>query len=159
MGPMRHAPLALSLSIALALPLAACRDDQDPAGAAALWARVQQSDYRSFARARTYPGREPSFTLHASSVEIFLNPTLAGAAEGPVPLREWPVGSLVVKEGYSGDTLSLVAVMEKRDDGWFFAEYGADGEALYSGRPAICTGCHDARKDYSDWLFSLEMPR
>jgi hypothetical protein len=49
--------------------------------------------------------------------------------------------------------------MEKRTEGWYFAEYSADGTPLFSGRPAICLDCHEARKDYSDWLFTLELPR
>jgi len=154
-----HAFLGAGLAVALATT--ACRDNQDPEGAADLWNRVQASGYRAFPRPRGYAVREPSFTLHGGSVDIFLNPTLAAASKSPVRITEWPIGSMIIKDGYSGksDSLSIVAVMEKQADGWYFAEYSGDGEVLFSGKPKVCTDCHDARKDYSDWLFSLEMPR
>ena len=39
--------------------------------------------------------------------------------------------------------------MEKRADGsWFWAEYTADGDSLYSGRPDICVGCHALGDDF-----------
>ena len=34
-----------------------------------------------------------------------------------------------------------------------------DGEPLYSGKPSVCIDCHDNRKDYSDWVYSFELPR
>jgi hypothetical protein len=147
--------------MAIALLSAACRDNQDPQGATELWSRVSQSGYRSWVRARSYPKREPSFTLHGGSVEIFLNPALAAARDGKTPLQKFPDGAMVVKEGYSGnsDDLAIVAVMEKRAGEWYFAEYSGDGEALFSGRPKICVDCHEARKDHSDWLFTVELPR
>jgi hypothetical protein len=80
-------------------------------------------------------------------VEIFVNDVVADAlaSEG---LAEWPVGSLIVKDGYADDgTLELVALMEKRQDGWFWAELDGEGNALYSGEPAICVDCHDAGSD------------
>lgn len=158
---MRRSAVSIFVPLALGLALAACRDDQDPAGAADLWTRVQSSGYREWPRPRGYSTREPSFTLHGGSVDIFLNPTLAAARASTTSLAEWPLGSLVVKDGYSGnsDSLSIVAVMEKRQDGWYFAEYSADGSVLFSGKPKVCVDCHDARKDYSDWLFSVERPR
>jgi hypothetical protein len=159
------------LVVALASALTAgCRDNQDPAGAEALWDRVSTSGYESWPHPPRHPGKQPSFTLHSGSVEIFLNPVVADAyARGTTRAAgsdagsssEFPVGSLVVKNGYSGNgsKLSIVAVMEKRTEGWYFAEYSADGTPLFSGRPAICLDCHEARKDYSDWLFTLELPR
>jgi hypothetical protein len=40
------------------------------------------------------------------------------------PTKEWPLNSLVVKDGYGeGGGLQLVAVMEKRGDGWYWAEF------------------------------------
>lgn len=159
------------LVAAFASALAAgCRDNQDPEGAEALWDRVSTSGYESWSHPPRHPGRQPSFTLHSGSVEIFLNPVVAKAyAEGTTRTAngdagsstEFPVGSMVVKNGYSGNgsKLAIVAVMEKRTEGWYFAEYSADGTPLFSGRPAICLDCHQARKDYSDWLFTLELPR
>jgi hypothetical protein len=148
-------------ALVVAFSSAACRDNQDPQGATELWSRVSQSGYRSWTRARAYPKREPSFTLHGGSVEIFVNPTLAAARDGKTAFRQFPDGSMVVKEGYSGnsDDLAIVAVMEKRAGEWYFAEYSGDGEALFSGKPKVCVDCHEARREHSDWLFSVELPR
>ena len=54
--------------------------------------------------------------------------------------------------------------MKKQPDRtWTWAEYDADGEPLWSGKPgnppSICVDCHDNRKDYSDWVYSIELPR
>lgn len=148
------------VSIAL-LALSACGQDDDPEGARVLYEKINAgAGYRSWQRAPGYPTRRPSFTAHANAVEIFVSPEVATtlSAPAPMPAHEWPVGSIVVKDGYSGDSLKLVAVMEKRADGWFWAEY-YDGTAKYSGRPSVCIDCHDNRKDYSDWVYSFELPR
>ncbi len=161
---MRSAPTtrrALFASLAVAgLLSSACGDDQDPAGAADLWQRIQAAPgYRSWSRAPAVPERIPSFTAHADAIELFINKPMADTFTAGQPITEWPVGSIVVKDGFKGDTLKIVAVMEKRPDGWFFAEYNGDGDTLFSGRPKVCTGCHDNRKDYSDWVYSIELPR
>jgi hypothetical protein len=63
-------------------------------------------------------------------------------------LTAWPEGSIIVKDGFTGESPRLVAIMEKRDDGWFWAEYEPDGEVDFSGTPGVCTRCHDAGADY-----------
>ena len=71
----------------------------------------------------------------------------AALAEGAAD--EWPVGSIVAKDGYTDDgELELTALMEKREEGWFWAEYDAEGTPLYSGAPTICTDCHEPGADY-----------
>ena len=127
--------------------LAACRQNDDPTHAAELLAAVQDADYQSWARAPGYAERTPSNAPHSDQVEIFVNDVVVEAlAEGG---SEWPVGSIIAKDGYTDDgELALTALMEKRDDGWFWAEYDADGEALYSGAPSICTDCHEPGADY-----------
>ena len=156
---MRIPIFAIGFGIATSLLATACRDNQDPQGAEELWARVSTSGYRSWQKPARYPKREPSFTLHGGSVDVFLNPTLVAARAAKNAPAALPIGSMVVKDGYSGnsESLSIVAVMEKRSDGWYFAEYSADGEALFSGKPKVCVDCHAARKDYSDWLFTVEV--
>jgi hypothetical protein len=127
-----------------ALVLLGCGDNQEPAEADALWDRIHAENYRSFARAPGYEQRRESNTAHSDFVDIYVNDVLAGAIDGG-PITAWPVGSLVVKDGFdSGGSLALVAVLDKRADGWFYAEYMdvENGEAKYSGRPDICLGCH-----------------
>lgn len=141
---MRLLPAAV-----LIVALAGCRENDDPAGAEDLLERVQTDDYRSWARAPGYETRVSSDAPHSDAVEIFVNDVVAGALAADPGRATWPVGSIVVKDGYTeaGD-LDLVAIMEKRDDGWYWAEYAEDGTALYSGAPAICTDCHSPGSDF-----------
>ncbi len=150
----------LSLVVLLALE-PSCTQNDDPEGAARLHdAIVQGAGYRSWRRAPGFPSRKPSFTAHSDAVEVFVNVPLGTALDGPDPITSWPEGSIIVKEGYSGDALSIVAVMEKRaGNQWFWAEYNGDAKPLYSGRPDVCIDCHDNRKGYSDWVYSFELPR
>ncbi len=74
----------------------------------------------------------------------------ASTPVSPQAVGAWPLGSVIGKDGWraDGETLHIVAVMEKRDDGWFWAEYDGSGEPLYSGSPSVCTGCHASGADY-----------
>ena len=130
------------VGIGLVSLAAACGDNQDPAGAEALWNALQGSDYRGWERAPGYDARTPSNAPHGGEVDIYINDTLAVALAANEPLDAWPNGSLIVKDGFDDGDLDLVAVMEKRLTGWYWAEYGDDGEALYSGTPDLCVDCH-----------------
>jgi hypothetical protein len=126
-----------------------CGDNQQPAEARALWDEIHELDYRSFSRAPGYETSQPS-SIHGDRVDIYINDTVVAALEAGEPLTEWPLGSLIVKDGLDGDGgLDLVAVMDKREDGWFFAEYTdlGSGDALYSGRPSLCVDCHSSGDD------------
>ena len=139
----------------------ACGQNDDPNGAKDLYARVSaEKGYRAWRRAPGFPNRKPSFTSHSDAVEIFVDPNVSAALDGPNPVRSWPVGSIIVKESFSGDTPTLLAAMEKRADGsWFWAEYDADGKALYSGNPTVCVDCHSHRAAFSDWVYAFEFPK
>lgn len=145
-------PRILPLVIATAAlgALGACADNEQPAEARALWQHLQEIDYRSFERAPGYETRQSSSAPHSDRVDVYINDVVAAALAAGAPLDEWPVGSLIVKDGFDGDRLDLVAVMEKRDDGWFWAEYtdSGSGEAKYSGTPEICIDCHDSGGDF-----------
>lgn len=136
-----------ALLAGLALAVAACGDNQDPDAAAALWQEIHDLDYRSFARAPGYEMRRPSDTAHASAVDIYVNGVMQAVLAAADPVAAWPVGSLVVKDGFDGDDLELVAVLKKEAGGWFYAEYDAGGSAKYSGQPDLCLDCHSAGRD------------
>lgn len=162
----RSSFVALAALTALVTVLAsACGQDDDPEGARVLWTKINAgAGFRAWQRAPGYGTRKPSFTAHATAVEIFVSPELDAALTTPrtPPLRTWPVGSVIVKEGFSsvnGGSRKLVAAMEKRADGWFWAEYDDGGESKFSGHPSVCTDCHDNRQSYSDWVYSFELPR
>lgn len=147
-----------------AVVLAACGgQDDDPDGAKALWTKINAGPgFVSWARAPTYPTRTESHTLHDRFVDIYVSKEMSAALVNPtLGVSTWPVGSVLVKDSYDGQTgdRTLVAVMERRADGWFWAEYDADGNTKYSGKPKICVDCHDNRATYSDWVYSFELPR
>jgi hypothetical protein len=143
---VRSALLVLALGALGAL--GACGDDQDPEGARVLWAALHGEDpYRSWATAPGYFARQPSDTAHGTSTQIFVNAILQAGLEGDAPLAEWPAGSIIVKDGYEGGHLYAVAAMEKRANGWFWAEWNTRGESIYSGRPDLCISCHERGQD------------
>ena len=139
-----------TLAVAIA-GIVGCGDNQDPEGALELWNQLQKLDYRNFARAPGYPSRQKSNAPHGDKVDIYVNPVLDDALNSGGSLSEWPVGSLIIKDGFDDDgDHELVAVMEKRDSGWYWAEYFdfETGEARFSGKPDLCLGCHKSGADY-----------
>jgi len=128
------------------LSLGAC-GNEDPAGADALWDEIHAADYTSWDRAPGYPERAPS-SVHGREMDLFVNDVVAAAIAAGTPIDAWPDGSVIVKDGYDMGALTLVAVMAKRDNEWFWAEYQETGEAEHSGTPRVCLKCHDAGEDY-----------
>ncbi len=145
MAPQRLVGLLLLSFVALA---ACSGGNDDPDGAATLWAKLHTTDYHQFPRAPGYPGKTASSAAHGDQVEIWVNPTVQAALDAKKPISAWPDGSLIVKDGYKKGTFSLVAVMEKRGSSWYWAEYEADGTVDYSGAPSICTDCHSSGSDF-----------
>lgn len=140
---MKRTLLALA-----AAALAGCGDNQDPEGADAFWSAIHAAKYTEFAHAPGYATRQPTSAPHGDEVVIYINATLASALAGGAPLTAWPDGSLIVKDGYSGEEVSVVAAMEKRAGAWYWAEWSAEGSAKYSGKPTICTDCHASGGDF-----------
>jgi hypothetical protein len=128
--------------------VAGCGDNQDDAGARALLEKIRADRYTTWDRAPGYEARRPTSAPHSEFVDIYVNDQVAEVLALGEPLTSWPVGSIIVKDGFDGDELELIAVMEKRADGWFWAEYDDDGDPDYSGRPDICMDCHRSGSDY-----------
>lgn len=125
----------------LAYATAGCGDEPiDERGAAELWQRIQTEDYRSWQRAPGWETRQPTVSAHGQSADIFIDPTMTGALEQDG--ADWPVGSAAVKDSYRGEQLVLIAAMERRAGGWFFAEWSASGAVKYGGTPDVCRDCH-----------------
>ena len=135
----------------LALSLWSCgENNQSPAEALALWERINTEDYRSFSRAPGYETTQPSFAPHGNRVDIYVNDVVQNALDAGEAITSWPVGSLIVKDGFdAAGELEIVAVMDKQDTGWFYAEWiGLESdEADYSGQPAVCVNCHASGAD------------
>jgi hypothetical protein len=127
--------------------LAGCGDDQDPAGAAALWSRIHAENYRGWDRPPGFEQRRSSSAAHGDAVDIYVNATVSESLRSSTPLMAWPAGSLIVKDGFDGGDFELVAAMEKRADGWFWVEWDTDGDPAYSGKPDTCIDCHASGSD------------
>lgn len=88
------------------------------------------------------------------SFKLKFNGTAQAALDssGKLPVgSEFPSGSLIVKEVYSGGTsLSLYAIMKKAPgnanagSNWLWSEYKPDGETVFSvtNKGSGCIGCH-----------------
>jgi hypothetical protein len=109
---------------------------------------VRAENYRSWDRAPGYETRRESRAPHSDAVDIYVNDRIAEVLALEEPRDTWPEGSLIVKDGFAGSDLEIIAVMEKRTDGWYWAEYDSDGDPGYSGHPELCTDCHRSGSDY-----------
>jgi hypothetical protein len=143
----RHPYRITAGGMTLGLALIGCGDNQDPMGADAFWEKIHDEDYAAFARAPGYANRQPAKGPHGDEVVVYVNDTVKTALDGPA-IKEWPVGSLIVKDAFAGGEVSDVAAMEKREGGWYWAEWSSDGTATYSGKPDVCTGCHGSGADF-----------
>ena len=139
--------LAASVSLAC-LALLGCGDNQDEAGAKKLLSDAQADGYRSWERAPGWPARLKSDGPHGGSVDIYVNDVIAEALAVGEPLSAWPLGSIIAKDGWDGSALELIAMMEKRADGWFWAEFDGDGDPSSSGHPDVCIDCHRRGSDF-----------
>lgn len=141
--------------VALVVGLLGCGDDQDPEGARLLWQSIQEQEYRTWSRPSGYESRVPAQSPHSDHVDVYINDVVEEAL-GARRLEEWPVGSRIVKDGFDDDgDLEIVAVMEKREDGWYWAEYDDEGDSFYSGHPSTCLNCHSTGSDY---VFTARLP-
>jgi len=123
------------------------KNNQAPKEASALLQKVRAEDYRSWTRAPGYEQRQPAASPHSDEVDIYVNDVVAKALADGKPLSEWPEGATIVKDGFSKSKLELTAILDKRADGWFWAEYFGDKPA-FSGKPSACTGCHAGGDDF-----------
>lgn len=124
-------------------------DGLPPPEADAVWAHLQQQDYRESwslwpGTSELYEGTEP----HGALLSTYVNATTQAALrDGDVPL---PRGSLIVKENYKPpEQLMAVTVMYKAKAGydpehndWFWLKRLADGTVEASGKVESCQSCH-----------------
>ena len=85
-----------------------------------------------------------------------MNETVQTALQSNMRLDTWPVGSILVKDAFDGSSHEAVAAMEKREDGWYWAEWDANGTSLFSGKPKLCIQCHASG---ADGVRALALPR
>jgi len=139
---------SIGLYLVLGLPLFGCGDNQDDEGARQLLARVRAERYHDWARAPGYETRRSSRAAHGDSVDIYVNDVLAQVLASGQHETHWPTGSIIVKDGFDGSEQQLTAVMEKRPDAWYWAEFDDAGDPNYSGHPSLCIDCHRSGSDF-----------
>jgi len=93
--------------------------------------------------------------------KLKFNSTAASALGSDGKLAQgssFPNGSLILKEAYSGSSLSLYVIMKKESskfstNGWLWAEIEPDGDTKYSvgEKGASCKSCHSnsTNRDYT----------
>lgn len=120
--------------------------------------QIEDDDYRqTYARAPGWEdGRLPAQGgPHGGFIDLYVNDVLAeaieGAAEDGSALEQWPEGSIIVKDGWSaadGGKFEYLSLMERRSEGWFWAEWRGNGRFISAGlNDKTCTGCHASGED------------
>lgn len=131
--------------------VAACGDDEavDADGGRELLSRVQAENYREWSRAPGWGARMPSISGgHGGQLDIYVNDTVAMALDSGESLSELPEGSTIVKDVWRDSTLHAIAIMDKRADGWYWAEFDEAGAVSAAGHPRGCLDCHQRGRDY-----------
>lgn len=136
--------------IAIALTVGCGEEDPvDADGGRALLERVQSEGYRQWRRAPGWDSRLPSIGGgHGGQLDIYVNEAIASLLDSGMSVAALPVGSTIVKDVWNGAELHAIAIMDKREDGWYWAEYRASGEVLAAGHPHGCIACHQRGADY-----------
>lgn len=131
--------------------LAACSGERPLVvdGGEELLERVRSENYRQWRRAPGWTSRMPSVgDGHGGQLDIYVNDAVAAVLEGDSPVEQLPTGSRIVKDVWDGNTLHAIAIMDKRQDGWYWAEFEGTGEVLAAGHPPGCIDCHRQGADY-----------
>jgi hypothetical protein len=124
-------------------------DTVDATGGRELLARVQNENYRSWRRAPGWDSRLPSIGGgHGGQLDIYVNDVVAAILDNGGPVKELPAGAAIVKDVWNGTDLHAIAIMDKRADGWYWAEFSGFGEVSAAGHPAGCINCHQSGVDY-----------
>lgn len=117
---------------------------------AVLFGDVMSGGYHYYQTGNLLSGISPS---PHGSFKLRFNETAFAVLDstGELPSgSRFPVGSVIVKEVYSGNNNSLYAVIKKEPsnslakDGWLWAELNTDGSTHYSAgnKGSGCSGCH-----------------
>src|SRR3954464_14742615 len=78
--------------------------NEDPDGAAVLLAKVTSQGYRAWARAPGHEGRTPGTGPHGGAIDVYVNNVVHDAVVKGQTIAAWPAASLIVKDGFDGDT-------------------------------------------------------
>ena len=140
----------ISLTSVLFLCFSCTKDKIDIDEDRMLFEGVMASGFQYYQNGNKLPGVAPSphgnFRLRFNEIAAAV---LDSSGELPGG-TEFPQGSIIVKEVYSGNNLDVYAVIKKESSnavaakGWIWAELNPDGTTHYSAgnKGQGCTGCH-----------------
>ena len=155
-SPWVRAVVATAFTLGLVGAAVGCRENTAPDEANELRDELGTT-YRTWRRLPGHEERVPSATAHGKEVDVYWNERAMRSA-GARPFQGMAPGSILVKEAYVDGELLNVAVMEKRFEGWFWAEWTPEGDILFSGRPGVCIDCHRRGDDFLRAISPSEMP-
>lgn len=116
-----------------------------------LYERIHKLKYKTFTKAPGFETRQLALQTQEDEeemwVDIYINDVLVKALESGENLREWPVGSLLVKETYIYGRFVSLGANEKRENGWVINQWNAKGIAEVANRPKVCWSCHEKGDD------------
>ena len=126
------------------------KDKTDTDADSALYSEVSAGGYTFYQNGTLLSGAAPS---PHGSFKLRFNATAQAALDstGELPAgNNFPNGSIIVKEIFSGSNINLIAVMKKdpsngnAGSGWVWAEYNTDGSSAFStGKKGDgCISCH-----------------
>ena len=154
--------------LALLLGFAGCQANTASRKAAALPTAEGEAFWEYIAHTNPYkqwhlwPGRPDTYageSPHGAYLRLFVNDIALTALENGT--RPLPPGSIIVKENYAADKITLNAVTpmykvagyNPSGGDWFWGKYGPAGQVMAVGKPDGCISCHSAVMD-NDWLFT-----
>ena len=139
---------ALLLVIALSVAWTKAGEDLPPAEAEAFWTYITQTHpYTEWEFWPGYEGIYPGKSPHGAYLKLYANDIAIDAAKAG---KDMPYGAILVKENYSKDEETLMAVtpMYKVEGynpeagDWYWVKYGPDGKAAAEGKVQGCIDCH-----------------
>ncbi|OFY66114.1 MAG: hypothetical protein A3H98_11975 [Bacteroidetes bacterium RIFCSPLOWO2_02_FULL_36_8] len=148
---MKKSIIAFCLTAVVFISFYSCnKDDEDPDADKALYDATKSGGYTFYQNGNLLTGASPS---PHGSFKLRFNSTALAALDSTGELsagKNFPTGSIIVKDVYSGSNISLYAVMQKdpsnknSGSGWVWAEYKTDGSVAFSAgkKGDGCTGCH-----------------
>lgn len=143
-------------------PAAAPEPQLPDTTAAAVWAYLQQVNYRQSwntwpGKGTLYKGQEP----HGALLTTYLSPLAHDALTNKA--GTFPAGAIVVKENYAPDsTLAAITIMYKvagynpDASDWFWLKTDPNGVVDVQGRVGMCQSCHGAKKD-NDYIMTASL--
>ena len=148
---MRNLILFVSFFLIIIMVIQSCKKDKQAIETdKQLYSEIGQSGYSYYRNGNILSAASQS---PHGSFKLRFNSTALAALDSTGKLPSggvFPSGSIIVKDVYSGNNLSLYAVMKKdpsnssSGSGWLWAEYETDGTAKFSvsKRGNGCISCH-----------------